>query len=754
MGKEVGEMIDIKEIEKLKRRCLKAITAVRDIDTIEKILPVAFPLYDSTWRILVRVERTTGIVDRRILSAVRNLGPLASLELAQWMGLAPDTIEKTLKELVSAGVDLHFADGKWSLGVDADIERFYVEREHEFGFVANGLTGDFLTMPQVRALRSARIDIRKMDRLRTLHPMASSSEGPLMRRIRDSRAAHRYAGFGIPDGFIKFVDSCPVSEWAAYTLAFVFAFRDGGVEIVSACESAFRLDCPKKALERYLAEVNSPAVDHLEGIEFKDEGNRRAVMVKDGKLWECVSRSVNNRPEVLLLKKMIYSGWSCENDGAFHRLVPCGRDTMYRLALYRGLSLLRRSYSQITGIGHLKCIGEQYRGQCMRELPELKRPPDFIEVLKLAAESTDGNLVEIVRRFVPRSSEISEAKQSSARFIHSEGRMFLDAIVKAIDAARESILIVSPVIGEKEVFKALERARGRGVGDIRVITQLSEHRNNIFKTDPQFDDYSLPRRRLASLGVNVRDSEYTVHAKFIVVDSGWAFFTSANLNANSLGVGAVNAIEVGLECVGGDIVMALAELFGQVWYSATYRQVRNDDRITITRLRDSKAIEVDRCVLQCLECSCMLSTPENQLLMHKLCAMIAAARKDILILTMSFYDLEDLPRLAAEIVKALRRGVKIKVGVRPGAEMNFSTDQWPDPSTIHFCKEGLELRMIDHLHAKGIIVDGKDVLMMSANFNPYSLGSSPTAHIEMAISGAVKVGPLARFAAFARKLLA
>ena len=748
-------MLEYKNLEDFRRRSFRAVSAVREAEAIERIVPIAFPVYQSTWSIKLRVEKTTGLVDRQILTAIQKLGPATAVEVAGWMGLSPDIIENSLKELAKVGVELHYAEGLWSLSPSAEIQHFYVEQVHDFAFLTNAIIGDFLPLSLTRALKSAILCAEEVKRLhlRTMKHVASSSEGTIVKSVGASRRPHEFAGHGIPEGFVCFVEKTPKTEYAAFALAYLYVFKGGDVEIVSATESAFRFDCPRRISEQYIKSwKREKDLEEFEGIEYRDNGNQRFIEVCDANLWGSDSKtSDQTERSVKPLRLMIHPGWMCDSDGAFHHLVPGDPDTAYRLALYRGCSLLRRSYGQIKSVQDMSEMAAEYKEECIREFPDLKKRPDFDEVLKLSAESKDGDLVEVARKFLPQIPAISKVVKSEIRFVRSRGQQFFKLVVNAIDSAQASIMIMSPVLDEDGVFQALERAQKRGVRDICVVTQLSEHRNNIFKTDPQFRNYELPRRRLAALGVSVRDCEHTVHAKMIVVDSCWFFFTSANFNANSLGVGGVNAVEAGIEYKDSFVAKIGEALFWEVWNSASFRQVRNDDRITIASVPQQREIRMLPSVQKRRGYSFLLSTPENQLLMRKMCAQISQAKKEILMLSMSFYDLEDVPELFDELKRALKRGVKIKVCVRPGEEMNFRPDQWPDPSTEKLRKAGLDLYQCDHLHAKGMVVDGCQALMTSANFNPFSLGNSCTAHIEMAVYGSTELKPLASFADFVRK---
>ena len=745
-------MIDYKEIEDSRRRACRAIAAVHDIKSIERIIPIGFPVWKSVWPVKVRIERTTGLVDRQLLAAIQKLGPASATDVAKWTGLPPNVVESSLGDLAKAGVALSSVNGVWSLCPGAEIEHFFVEQEHEFGFLSNGVTGNFLPTNQYDAIRSTFLVDDQIRKLRTICPDRTSAESEILKEIGSGESAHRLACYGIPDGFVAFADSRPRRERVSFVLAYLCVLSDGESEVVSATESAFRLDCPQQVATQYFERwrrEDGREVVRLDGIQCADKGNERLVRVSREELWVTGAQDgEDDKQAARLIRQMIYPGWTCDHDGTFHRLLPGDAKTANHLALCRGCSLLRRSYGQIRDIRDMAKLAEEFEEECARDIPNLKRCPDFKEVLAEAAESSDGNVVEVAKRFLPQAPALKKESRSECRFVRSEGKLFGDVLIGAIDAAEYSILIMSPVLSEGAVFEALERARKRGVREICVITQLSEHRNNIFKTDPQFLSYELPRRKLAALGISVRDCAHTVHAKLVVVDSDWMFITSANLNANSLGVGNVPAVEVALEYRDGYVAGAGESLFREVWRGASYSQVRNDEHITIASVPRPREIRLQSCIQRRRGCMFLLSTPENQLLMRKMCELIAHAKKRVEMLSMSFYDLLEVPALFAEFKKALRRGVDMRVCVRPGLEMNFKPEQWPDPSTKALCAVGLKVYQRDHLHAKGLVSDGKQVLMMSANFNPYSLGDLQTSHIEMAVCGTTDNKSLAEFAKF------
>lgn len=737
--------MDERDIAEGQRKCLKFVSAVRNISEVVKLLPIAFPIYKANWKIKLRVERTTGLVDRHLLEAVRDFGPISALEISEMTGLSSDIVERSLEELSRVGVSLKRIGDRWSLRAGTEIRRFFVEQTHEFMFLANAVTGNFLPNGQSRSLAPAMLNYRDVEQLGlvVLNHICSSAEGDIMRKVKGAGAAHRYAEYGIPDGFLKFPEKTPVRESAAFALAYLVVFADGSSKIVSATESAFCFECPRQVMDSCLPVKRE--VEHkgffIPGIVCRDEGNQCFVRVENDALWRA-----DSVPYVL--RRLVFPGWICADDGTFGRLLPGDEPTARKVAVLRGCSLLRRKYARIRTDEDLAEVAEEFKESCLREFPELKRPPTFTEVLEEAADSRDDNLSETARRFLRRTGvvRIREIPVGS-KFYSSNGDLFRRVIVKAIDSAKESIKIMSPVLEDDGVFRALERAKARGVEDICVLTRLYDHRNNIFKSDPQFESYELPRRRLAALGVKVRDCKYTVHAKSVIVDGETVFVTTANLNANGLGVGTANAIEAGLVYAGRSFAMAADTLFRAIWNHACYRQVRTDDQISIVSIPQAREIPMDACVQEVRGYTFLLSTPENQLLARRLAAMISSARETVDMISMSIYDLGNVSGVFTAINHALKRGVKIRVCARTGTEM-FKAEQWPDPATKELVRNGVILCQYPHLHAKGVVVDGNEVLLMSANLNPFSLGSAPTAHIEVAVAGSTSLKPMSEFAAF------
>lgn len=730
--------MDSRTLISARRRCVDFVSAIRGAESIIRVVPIAFPVFQSTWRINLRVEKDTGLVERHLLRTIRRLGPVSPEELRKLTGFDCRVLEKAIADLQALGLPVEWQNGKWQLDGETDIQHGCVLRIHDFAFFSNGLTGAFLPLAQYAELRGewvAADEIGKFQ-LHALPPLCAPGEGTMAAQLGLPRRPCERLDTGIPEGFEGFVSKHPENSRLRHVLAFGFGFADGSFGIFSSGGSGYRFECPGGDAARYLGTADKAGCPPMEGLKVSDKGNVRRIVVRDESLWEQAGTAATPDSPAWLLRRMVWPGWMCDSDRSFHLLAADNKKTARALAVQRGCSLLRNTCETVRSADDLGRLAERFAEETRRGIPGLKDIPAFTEVLEAALRSQDGDVSDFARRFLPVAREkrhVAE-REPQAFFLRSQGSRFHEMLVAAMQNAKKSIRIAVPVLDEEGVFGALEDAARRDV-EIKVVTQLPDHRTHRVKTDPQFKDYALPRRKLAALGARVRDCGYTVHAKFGIIDSQLVFFTSANLNANGLGVGKSNSLEVAVEFDDRFAAEAAECLFQEIWNHAQYEQVRHDEHISIRRRPRAGDMRMLSCIQRVRDATFLLSTPENGVLARKMAEMIVSARKEVRMAAMSLYDLAEVPELFAAMKAALRNKVKMRIAVRPPDEMKFSPAEWPDPSTKELMACGLEIATVPHLHAKGLVADRKAALMASANFNPYSLGNGPTAHIELGLAG-------------------
>ena len=163
------------------------------------------------------------------------------------------------------------------------------------------------------------------------------------------------------------------------------------------------------------------------------------------------------------------------------------------------------------------------------------------------------------------------------------------SILRVIEGAGRSLLIISPEVDDPRIEAALVAAQQRQVR-VKVLTELRDNRQSAgsfetlgFESDRSAANLSrnhLAVRRLARERIACRALKYYAHAKLVIADDTVAILSSANLASNSLGWGAQPSLEAGLRIDEPRLVAALAEAFRVLWNAATLQL--NLDRTDIS----------------------------------------------------------------------------------------------------------------------------------------------------------------------------
>ena len=766
------------ELEMFLQSPRRAAIAALGASNISRIVPVAWPLLKSEWEVLVTVTEPVGLVDRFVLRALRDFGPCTVRELDELLCLGKDRTVAALEEMIRVGSPIIKDHLRYSVPVGTEIESFVTEHEHRFVFLLNGLTGDLL--PSSFLDRSKRIvlsedDLAEMAWILKLRPILSGAESPALRNLNPSKVLKASEAVGIPIGFKEFCSKAPRSESTLFVLGFLFIDMSGNGLMFAATEAADEIVFPRKylsgidRLKDYLVPVSDAALQSLmaDGIRFnRAAANRNVLSVsvsgdkqssktsEEGKL--DFAHWVSRR----LLKPRWF--WYCGGGPArfsHFELTPADDRMERRLLIEKALNAISSFVDDIPDWTAFvnwiaRFLTDSGASSAVRGDPSL-----VDDVLEAAGRSREGSLRVFTNRISsdrenrkPEKEFSPNRRLAEQKFLDSSANGFGDHVVDMVRKATRSVFIVSPVIQEDGVFAALREAVTKGV-ELRVVTQLGNHRTGRFDTSLEFSDYDIPRRRLADLGACVRDWDVTVHAKMILVDDERFLFTTANLNENSLGTGNRNAIEAAILFENGPEVAAGRRIFDAIWEGCPTRQEKRDDRISIARVASKARVPTaGDCSIRTGAAEFLLSTPMNHVLAYRMVTLLDMAKSKIVFLAMSIYDLEQVPILFDAFMRALARNVNVTVLVRTGAEQ-FKLEDWPDPSTKELQKKGLRIVEIPHLHAKGLFVDDEIGLMMSANLNPYSLGDLESSHVEMAVQAACSVPFMAKYRDFVSTLL-
>jgi phosphatidylserine/phosphatidylglycerophosphate/cardiolipin synthase-like enzyme len=326
------------------------------------------------------------------------------------------------------------------------------------------------------------------------------------------------------------------------------------------------------------------------------------------------------------------------------------------------------------------------------------------------------------------------------------------ALKTLVDEARsgEVLRVMSPVIDDPDAVSWLRQARQRGVV-VRILTTLMDRHGIHTKgwdASQNIEAHGDSIRELAESGCNVRSSRTTPHGKFVLASSGKMWFGSANLSVGSL---KGRAVEAALLLDHSSVSSQIQTVFDQIWVSSPYRMVHRQGAILIDEKTSSDFSPSDHDPQKDAICV-WSSAPSVPFATRGINRLLNSATNEILLVSMSLYDLIEVPEIQKTLLSAIQRGVKVCAVVR---KEHFESEErkglYPDPATRELLESGMELLGVSGLHAKGFLVDDSWCGIQSANFNPYSLDYRRNeSNIEIAIIGRSRESPLSAYAAWLR----
>lgn len=354
-----------------------------------------------------------------------------------------------------------------------------------------------------------------------------------------------------------------------------------------------------------------------------------------------------------------------------------------------------------------------------------------------------------IRPPVPRS-----AKSGKATVLSGPG---IPAALKTLVEEAKSgqvLRVMSPVIDDPDAVSWLREARQRGVV-VRILTTLMDRhgiRTKGWDASESIESHGERIRELAECGCILRSPTTTPHGKFILSDAGKLWFGSANLSVGSLGGGAVEAV-MNFENAG--LASRIQSLFDQFWAASTHRMIHRQGAIFIEEKSGSNLTTSD---LDPIYAGVQVwpSAPGIRNATCGINRLFDSATVEILLVSMSLYGLDEVPEMQQTLLRALRRGVKVRAVVRKEHfESAERKGDYPDPGTRELLDSGLQLLGVDGLHAKGFLVDDSWCGIQSANFNPYSFDwKRAECNVEVVIVGQSATQPFANYAAWLQRVAA
>ncbi len=268
-----------------------------------------------------------------------------------------------------------------------------------------------------------------------------------------------------------------------------------------------------------------------------------------------------------------------------------------------------------------------------------------------------------------------------------------------------------------ELLAALAGAASRGV-PVRVLAEL--------RRDGALPEQGAAMAWLAERGVAVRwdAPEVTLHAKFLVVDRRWVVVGSTHWTASAL----TRSVQLDLAIESEELGEAFGRFFDHLWAG----ELKLTPQLGPAPWPQTALVP-------------LLDPPQGGIHAGLLPALIRGAREsvDVLIYRLGYYPAyADSPsnRIVDELCRAAARGVRVRVLLEGGEDFpDLARDNRVAGSYLAAC--GVDVGFDPPgttLHAKVLVVDGRDVVVTSANFSYTSLAQNVEAGV--AVLGAPELG--------------
>lgn len=792
---ELGDM-DKKAISPAKRMTgllENALSALSkdDAANVIRAIPVAFPIIESSWLVELNISTPIGMVDRYLLDAIRRFGPIDSEGLSKLLGLSSACIKPAVDGLMSQGAPLlSDKEGQWLFTgtIEDKLEECCKKVRQEFSFLFNGITGEMLPIDFWKRHASERINPADPDgrKFSSLLQVVLFLQGAVL-DCKPSRTEQGNDGdYGIPPGFIGTVDYIPLKEHGEVAIAFILISNSGSARILTVGKEPFELSFNEATLAAAQESNARPyclkwdanwllpsllvgdcefAIPDMQGVEYEQPRpglfQVKLAEPEDWLSWKSLKQHTSSDDNIGW-KLLNERNWAGSRGFAVVHYEAGDPVTARQLLLLRGVQRLKEMAKDLPTLQDVAAWWASWQEGRISKWKLKAISVD--ELLSMSAEYQDqefqGYIAELGKaRRIPMPTPSGKAQGKASFLCDNQGK----DILNAVEAAKKEISILLPVIDDERILAALASARKRGV-NIRIITAMRERQKATlhfqtrgFEGDRDPVNSIVMLRRFAELGIYCRDATFHPHAKLLLIDGSVAFISSANLTSNSLGWDTdAPSLEAGMKFAMSPIVKPCDALFDAIWRNCRYRQTRREaidaeDEGTID-IHAEKGEEIPASLyrqtvngFELLLSTCATSNS----LANQLREWIYQAESSIILSALSIYDTQNTA-IHRSLVEALKRGVDVRVCVRPGEEQRFPAKEWPDPSTRNLLYHGLKLYEIPHLHAKGILIDNRKCGLFSGNLNPFSLGTNcPTGHMEIGLfeNRLAQLAPYANFLA-------
>lgn len=286
---------------------------------------------------------------------------------------------------------------------------------------------------------------------------------------------------------------------------------------------------------------------------------------------------------------------------------------------------------------------------------------------------------------------------------------YLDAVVEILDGAEAEVLVMisdlryyGSGVPASAPAEALAHASARGV-DVRVHVNLWRE---------PWDTQEDARLLLEEAGAAFRwwrDPDASLHAKTLIVDRRWVFAGSTHWTWNAM----LDSVQCDLLVDSPEVAVQFVKLFDLLW--------EQEEEVVATHPEPPWSEPLLFPLLQ---------PPGTEVHLEVLRPIIARAEHsvELLVYRMARYPgMWDSPSnmLIDALTEAAGRGVHVRVVLEGGeAFMDATTVRATREAAAYLVLSGVEVRLAppgETMHAKCLLVDGRDTVVTSANWSHYSL---------------------------------
>jgi len=790
-------------------RQLRDVSAVPAKSQILKAIPLAYPIVKVGFEVQERPTFPMGLVERCLLEALQEFGPMSAVDLENLLGLDERVISRTLEQMMESGRSVRLCHEVYEIRASRSLKPQSHTVKLTRSFLLNGITGHLCPINLLDANESVRLmpvagkglkDLQGNDTaicawLNSVHGFVDGRD-EIERLIGTGKAGEKEI-LGIPPGMESVGRRDPAADDVAWIPALMLVYPGDKFQVfLKVKESLLPVLDHNIAKAEWLQHAcngidpsnltSSYNIDQLavqiqeiaSGVYLEKAPQRQTVLVgiKESLAWPMKDiMAAEERSDCAWLRGIMTEGILWDISGyrpsyTLLNLLPADAATAKLLCLLRGRQALRRLIERTPASFDLHTWWSNFQRD-LQGAQKISTTPASLDELKKAVELTpDTNLHERFESLWKSSRlkswiPVSSFPQNSVvpigpTLLLNQGleNCLGTEFSRLVNASSSSIRIISPVIDDEIAVGELVSAVQRRVS-VQVITELRDQwgdatkyptRGFGFEKDLDLPSHFASIRKLAQGMIRCRAPRFCPHAKLWIFDGTKAVLTSANLNSNSLGRGSVVAIEAAIVFVNDELVSYLSDAFEQLWQICPFRQHRSGNNISISEeASEHQSESIPQSFITPIFEAHWNIPPSCNLLLQQIIKEIKSAECTVLMSALSLYDTQKMSGLHSALLEKLKRGVKVTIVVRHD---HFPPEQYPDTSTSELIRAGLKLVTQQHLHFKGLLVDDRRVGVFSANLNPYSLNTHfATSHIELGIFGAHD-GQLAGAAEFLKSL--